>query len=139
MPKTDIAAKFKDFQPRFEIVHSALQAMVGRLDHAARICDEIQKECLEKIQSGSNDCTVIDLLEQRLKLIFDDECPLLKYYTSRQSMALNAATESVQNLEQNLRVSADYYDSIAQASRQLITLCKASMAELDCAQENAGA
>ena len=139
VPKTDIAAKFKNFQPRFAVVHSALQAMVGRLDHAARICDEIQKECLEKIQSGSNDCTVIDLLEQRLKLIFDDECPLLKYYTSRQSMALNAATESVQNLEQNLRVSADYYDSIAQAARQLITLCETSMADLGRAQENAGA
>ena len=137
--KPDIAAKFRDFQPRFAIVHSALQAMVGRLDHAAKICDEIQKECLEKIQSGSNDCTVIDLLEQRLKLIFDDECPLLKYYTSRQSMALNAATESVQNLEQNLRVSADYYDSIAQASRQLITLCETSIADLGRAQENAGA
>ena len=56
------------------------------------------KECFEKIQSGSNDCTVIDLLEQRLKPIFNEECQLLKYYTSRQSMAPNAATESVQNL-----------------------------------------
>jgi len=101
--------------------------MLERLDHAAKICEELKKECFEKIQSGSNDCTVIDLLEQRLKLIFHEECPLLKYYTSRQSMALNAATESVQNLEQNLRISADYYDSIARAARQLIRLSESSI------------
>ena len=106
---------------------AALHATVSCLDHGARICDELQRECLEKIQSGSNDCTVIDLLEKRLKLIMDEECPLLRYYTSRQSMALMAATESVQNLEQNLRISADYYDSIAQSARHLITLSQKSL------------
>ena len=105
----------------------------------AKICDEIQRECLEKVQSGSNDCTVIDLLEQRLKRIFDEECPLLKYYTSRQSMALTAATESVQNLEQNLRVSADYYEAIAEASRQLMALCHTAVDEIRTAQESTGA
>ncbi len=118
---------------------AALHATVSCLDHGARICDEIQRECLERVQSGSNDCTVIDMLETRLKLIMDEECPILRYYTSRQSMALIAATESVQNLEQNLRISADYYDSIAQASRQLITLCERAIADLGRAQENAGA
>ena len=106
---------------------AALHATVSCLDHGARICDELQRECLEKIQSGSNDCTVIDLLEKRLKLIMDEECPLLRYYTSRQSMAVMAATESVQNLEQNLRISADYYDSIAQSARHLITLSQKSL------------
>ncbi len=108
-------------------VSVALHAMVSHLDHAARLSDEIQRECLEKIQSGSNDCTVIDLLEKRLQVIMDEECPLLRYYTSRQSMALTAAMESVQSLEQNLRISADYYDSIAKSSRRLITLCKESV------------
>ena len=104
--------------------------MIARLDHAAKICREIRRECLEKIQTGSNDCTVIDLLEQRLKVIFDEECSLLKYYTSRQSMALLAATESVQTLEQNLQISADYYDAIGQAAEYLITLSKASVGKL---------
>ncbi len=138
-PKKNLVLAFRDYRPRYQAVSDALSSMVVRLDHAARICDEIQKECLEKIESRSNDCTVIDLLEQRLKRIFDEECPLLKYYTSRESMALNAATESVQNLEQNLRVSADYYDSITQASRQLITLCEAAMNDLGRAQEISGA
>ena len=137
--KRDIAVQYDRFEPRYEAVAKALETMIGRLDHAARICDEICRECLEKIQSGSNDCTAIDLLEQRLKRIFDEECPLLKYYTSRQSMALTAATESVQNLEQNLRVSADYYEAIAEASRQLMALCHTAVDEIRTAQESRGA
>ena len=137
--KKDIAEQFRQPQPRYEAVVESLHAMTGRLEHAAKICDEIQRECLEKVQSGSNDCTVIDLLEHRLKRIFDEECPLLKYYTSRQSMALTAATESVQNLEQNLQVSADYYESIAQASRQLVALCHTAVEEIDDARESLGA
>jgi hypothetical protein len=137
--KRDIVALFDQFEPRYEVVARALEEMISRLDHAAKICDEICRECLEKVQSGGNDCTVIDLLEQRLKRIFDEECPLLKYYTSRQSMALTAATESVQNLEQNLRVSADYYEAIAQASRQLMALCRAAVEEIHIAQESMGA
>lgn len=137
--KKDIAVQFSQTEPRYEVVAQSLDEMSKRLDHAARICDEIQRECLEKVRSGSNDCTVIDMLEQRLKLIFDQECPLLKYYTSRQSMALNAATESVQNLEQNLQVSADYYESIAQASRQLVVLCHTAIEKIGAARERMGA
>ena len=137
--KPDIAARFESFEPRCEPICAALQTMSAQLDHAARICDEIQRECLEKIQTGSNDCTIIHLLEQRLKSMFDEECTLLKHYTSRQSMALNAATASVRNLEQNLRVSADYYDSIAQAARHLITLCQEAIETMERAQEGAGA
>ena len=54
-------------------------------------------------------------------------------------MALTAATESVQNLEQNLQVSADYYESIAQASRQLVALCHTAVEEIDAARESSGA
>lgn len=118
---------------------TALRATVSFLDHAAKICDEIQRECLEKIQSGSNDCTVIDLLEKRLQIIMDEECPLLRYYTSRQSMALTAATESVENLEQNLRISADYYDAVAQSARHLVTLCDESNRLIEGAQDGAKA
>lgn len=137
--KPDITARFDAVEHRSEVACDALRLMSDRLDHAARLCDEIQRECLEKIQSGSNDCTIIDLLEQRLKSIVEDECTVLKHYTSRQSMALNAATDSIQNLEQNLRVSADYYDSIAQAARHLITLCQEAIESMERAQEGAGA
>jgi hypothetical protein len=130
-PKNDIAAKYCNARPKIRKVTESLGLVSNRLEHAAKICDEIKLECLDKVSSGSNDCTVIDLLEQRLKLIFDEECPLLKYYTSRQSMALNAATESVQNLEENLRVSADYYESVARASRRLLMLCRDATEELD--------
>ncbi len=51
--------------------------MTEKLEHAKNICAEIYRQCLETIEQGSNDVTVIDLLERRLKLIFDDECPCL--------------------------------------------------------------
>jgi hypothetical protein len=54
-------------------------------------------------------------------------------------MALTAATESVQNLEQNLRVSADYYESIAQASRELVAICHTAIEEIGIARESMGA
>ena len=72
----------------------------------------------------------IDLLEQRLKIIFDEECPVLRYYTSRQSLALTAAIGSVQCLEENLRLSADYYESIGIAARKLLSSCQEARASL---------
>ena len=109
---------------------TALKAMSDRLDHAVRITDEIRKRCLEAVSSGDNDVTIIDLLEQRLKLILDEECPVLKYYTSRQSAALLASTASVQSLEENLRLSADYYYSIGLAAKRLVSLCEKAQAAL---------
>ena len=100
------------------------------MDHAARISDEIQNHCLNSIESGSSDVTAIDLLEQRLKIIFDEECPVLRYYTSRQSLALTAAIGSVKSLEENLRLSADYYDSIGAAARKLLGSCERARASL---------
>ena len=135
--KKNIAKRYGAFgSDRRSKVSTALEATVSCLDHAARICYEIQRECLEKIQSGSNDCTVIDLLEKRLQLIMEEECPLLRHYTSRQSMALTAATESVQNLEQNLRISADYYDAIAQSAKHLSKLCFDSIELMKSAKED---
>jgi hypothetical protein len=75
--------------------------------------------------------TAIDLLEQRLKLIFDEECPVLRYYTSRQSLALTAAIGSVQSLEENLRLSADYYESIGIAARKLLSSCESARNTLE--------
>lgn len=127
LEKKKIAAQCIKAGEKRELVLEALIRISASLDHASKISDEIQKECLEKVQNGSNDCTVIDLLEQRLKHIFDKECPLLQYSTSRQSMALTAAMESVQNLEQNLRISADYYDAISLVARQLFAICHNSI------------
>lgn len=107
---------------RRNAVTAALDQTLDSLDHAARITNEIYKRCLEAVASGDNDVTAIDLLEQRLKVIFDKECPVLKYYTSRQSMALIASTASVRNLEENLRLSADYYHSIGLAAKRLAAL-----------------
>ena len=110
-------------EERVQAVLSALIETEAQLEQAANISDEINRNCLNTIASGGNDVTVIDLLEQRLKLIFEKECPVLRYYTSRQSLALTAALASVQSLEENLRLSADYYESINQAANKLVQLC----------------
>lgn len=128
----------KDVAEKRDATVSALAAMTEKLEHAKNICAEIYRQCLETIEQGSNDVTVIDLLERRLKLIFDDECPLLKYYTSRQSLALTRATLSVQSLEENLRLSADYYKSIEIAASKLSDLCRQSSEEMSAASNGSG-
>jgi len=55
---------------------------------------------------------------------------VLRYYTSRQSLALTAAIGSVQSLEENLRLSADYYESIGGAARKLLSACQEARASL---------
>ena len=130
--KVDIASKRIVSEERISRIVDALSYTEARLDHASKISSEIQSQCLKTIETGSNDVTVIDLLEQRLKLIFDEECPVLRYYTTRQSLALTAALGSVQSLEENLRLSADYYESVGVAAKRLLDLCRV-------AQDNLGA
>lgn len=129
--RVDVRKKSVVPEGRIEKVINALIDTEARLDHAARISDEIQNHCLNSIESGNKDVTAIDLLEQRLKLIFDEECPVLRYYTSRQSLALTAAIGSVQSLEENLRLSADYYESIGIAARKLLSSCESARTTLE--------
>jgi len=128
--KLDVASAAILPEGRVEAVLSALVETEAKLDHAAKISTEIHKNCLSTIASGSTDVSAIDLLEQRLKLIFDEECPVLRYYTSRQSLALTAAIASVQSLEENLRLSADYYESINKAANKLVQLCASAQGAL---------
>ena len=121
----------KPKEDKREVALAALQEMLGQLEHAKNLCAELYRYCNETIETNSNDVTVIDLLERRLKLILDDECPLLKYYTSRQSLALTRATPSVQSLEENLRLSAGYYKSIEVAASKLIRLCESAVSEVE--------
>jgi hypothetical protein len=127
----DVRSKSLISEGRVQRVLEALADTEAQLDHAAKISEEIKSYCLASIESGDNDVTVIDLLEQRLKLIFDEECPVLRYYTSSQSLALTAAIGSVQSLEENLRLSADYYQSIGVAARKLMKSCQTSRTSME--------
>jgi hypothetical protein len=127
----DVRSKSLISESRVQRVLEALADTEAQLDHAAKISEEIKSYCLASIESGDNDVTVIDLLEQRLKLIFDEECPVLRYYTSSQSLALTAAIGSVQSLEENLRLSADYYQSIGAAARKLMKSCQTSRTSME--------
>ena len=111
-------------------VSEALLVTETHLDQASRIAEQIQKHCLAVIENGASDVTTIDYLERQLRGILEDQCPLLRYYTSRQSMALTNAIPSVRNLEENLRLSADYYDSIRAASRRLSALCESARLQI---------
>ena len=113
-----------------ENVAEALRVTERHLDKASNIAERIQKDCLRVIEDGTSDVTTIDYLERQLRGILEDQCPLLRYYTSRQSMALTNALPSARNLEDNLRLSADYYDSIVSAARRLGALCESARLQI---------
>jgi len=47
---------------------------------------------------------------------------ILHFYTSRFSMALAAAAESVENLEENLSISAEYYHQVGSRAKTLASM-----------------
>ena len=46
--KKDIAATFRNHAPRYEEITRALETMLERLDHAAKICEELKKSVLKR-------------------------------------------------------------------------------------------
>ena len=49
----------------------------------------------------------------------DEECGILKFYTSSNSITVRSASFSVTTLEDNLKLSCDYYRSIMAAAKHL--------------------
>ena len=103
-------------------VLAALGEESGLASKAAQICDDLEAACNALINEHGNDVSAIEELEARLQKIVSSKGSLLHFYTSRYSVALSAAVKSVQSLQENLSVSAEYYHQLAPRARKLAQL-----------------
>ena len=86
----------------------AVEAEQSYAEEAAGLCAELVTELRSLIESGSNDVTKLEFLESQLQPLLSKPGSILHFYTSRFSMALAAASKSVESLEENLNISAEY-------------------------------
>ena len=80
------------------------------------------KELRSLIETGSNDVTQLEFLESKLQPLLNKPGSILHFYTSRFSMALAAASKSVESLEENLNISAEYYHHIGPRANKLASM-----------------
>ena len=86
------------------------------------MCAELVTELRSLIESGSNDVTKLEFLESQLQPLLSKPGSILHFYTSRFSMALAAASKSVESLEENLNISAEYYHHIGPRANKLASM-----------------
>ena len=112
---------------RRALLVDAVEAEQSYAEEAAGLCVELVEELRSLIDSGSNDTTKLEFLESKLQPLLSKPGSILHFYTSRFSMALAAASKSVESLEENLNISAEYYHHIGpRASRLASMLADAS-------------
>lgn len=122
LPEIELASRRAD-------LGQALADLRSQLEDVMTCTRELVGHCLNAVQSGSNDVGLIDVSEQFLKNLLDDS-HMLRNYISPQSMAMQAAAESNLTLEDNLRLSADYFEAIFQSASKLESLCEKAIEAL---------
>ncbi|MDG2460323.1 MAG: hypothetical protein P8M73_05525, partial [Luminiphilus sp.] len=70
-------------------------------------------------------------LEAQLQPLLRKQGSILHFYTSRFSMALAAASKSVENLEENLNISAEYYHHIGPRAKKLASMLEDAAEKLE--------
>ena len=100
----------------------AVEAEQSYAEEAAGLCAELVTELRSLIESGSNDVTKLEFLESQLQPLLSKPGSILHFYTSRFSMALAAASKSVESLEENLNISAEYYHHIGPRANKLASM-----------------
>ena len=111
---------------RLRNVHDSLSILSEQFQEAIAICDRLQNWCLMAVDAGSTDLSEIELLEKELKVLMHDSCPMLTTYLSKQSMAVKGAVQSNETMEDNLRISADYYSAISRGASKLRSIARDS-------------
>lgn len=101
---------------------SGVKAEQSYAEEAAELCAELVKELRSLIETGSNDVTQLEFLESKLQPLLNKPGSILHFYTSRFSMALAAASKSVESLEENLNISAEYYHHIGPRANKLASM-----------------
>ena len=111
-----------------------LDQLSTQLDTVSQISDGLYQDSLKLLAGTLEQLDVLDLGDKELKRLMHEECPMLALYLSQQTMAVKAAVDSNQSLEDNLRMSADYYSAISRAALRLrgaVDGAKSQLAELE--------
>jgi hypothetical protein len=120
----------EDVSFRQERIIRAIKTEKEALREAARLCSDLVALLGNLIETQSNDVTEVDAAEERLSRLLSAKGSILRFYTSRFSMALEAASKSVTNLTENLIISAEYYRLIGPRAEKLAGLLEASLQKL---------
>ena len=120
----------EDVSSRQERIIRAIKTEKEALREAARLCSDLVALLGNLIETQSNDVTEVDAAEERLSRLLSAKGSILRFYTSRFSMALEAASKSVTNLTENLIISAEYYRLIGPRAEKLAGLLEASLKKL---------
>ncbi len=120
----------EDVSSRQERIIRAIKTEKEALREAARLCSDLVALLGNLIETQSNDVTEVDAAEERLSRLLSAKGSILRFYTSRFSMALEAASKSVTNLTENLIISAEYYRLIGPRAEKLAGLLEASLQKL---------
>ncbi len=97
---------------------------------AEEVCMELAAACKALVDSGSRDVTHIENLEAQLSPVLGKLGSIVHFYTSRHTLALSAAVKSVQSLEENLLISAEYYYNLGPRARKLANLLQATISQI---------
>ena len=127
--ETEVDESPSQSQRHTEVV-KALGLERARANKATIICDRLVTELHRLMDSGENDVTQVDELEQQLKKMLEEKGSILHFYTSRFTMALSAALKSVTNLKENLSISAEYYHHVGADARKLSKAMDAALKTL---------
>lgn len=115
---------------RSDLILRALQSEREDAEQAAQFCADLVEELQSLIAAGSNDVTKLDSLELPLQSLLGKKGSLLRFYTSRFSMALVAASKSVKSLEENFNISAEYYHQVERRAEKLAAMLEDAFNEL---------
>ena len=105
-------------------------------ERAASLCSKLVAELQLLIESGSNDVTQVESMEALLQPLLTKKGSILHFYVSRFSMALAAASKSVQSLEDNLNISAEYYHQVKHRAQKLERMLEDAYSELESLRTN---
>jgi hypothetical protein len=121
----------EEYADRCARIKKALLLEQLLVDEASKLCADLTKMCQLQSENGDNDVSTIDALELALKEILSRPGSILQFYTSRYAFALNAALETVESLEENLLVSAEYYHQLGSRAAKLSELFASAIQEME--------
>ena len=119
-----------DTNGRVEKLRRAIADEEEAMKTAAYLCEELVDLLHRMIKVGENNVTELETLEQRLAA-FNQKGLSAALLHITVSMALAAASKSVQSLEENLSISAEYYHQLGPRAKKLGNMLSNARSMLD--------